>query len=292
MDTSMQYAFFGTPSFAAVILERLIDAGRPPALLVCNPDRPYGRQKILTPPPTKLIAEARGIPVQQPESLLNWKSEIGNSNFDLFIVSAYNKIIPKALLAFPRLGAINVHPSLLPRHRGPSPIQTALLEGDAETGVTIFLMDRAVDHGPMLIGSKLPFPISSYTCKELMRALAELGAHALIKILPEFLKGDMVPQIQDEAQATYTKKFTAEDAYVPWESLVSALSGNAEQTTRIERMIRGLNPEPGVWTISGMPPLFDLPEGKRVKLLKATHDKGTLSLTEIQVEGKQPRVIY
>ncbi len=298
----MNYIFFGTPEFAAIILEKLIEAGFIPQAVVCNPDKPIGRKKVITPPPTKILAERYNIPLFQPEILANSKFQIPNSKFDFFIVAAYSQIIPKEILEIPRLGAIGVHPSFLPKYRGPSPIQAAILNGDEETGVSLFLVDEKVDHGPILAQRELEFSIFNFQFSILSQKLAELGADLLIETLPKFLAGKIKPALQDDSRATYTKKFETKDAYIEPKDLEKAQGStgastelsrmSSPQETRrlaieIDRKIRALNPEPGTFTLS-------LSKGglKRMKLLEAVlTPEGKLKLKKIQIEGKKPTVI-
>ncbi len=291
----MKFIFFGTPEFASIILEKLIDAGYIPQAVICNPDRPVGRKKIITPPATKLLAQKYNIPVLQPEVLSNSKFKIQNSKFDFFIVAAYAKIIPKEILEIPRLGTIGVHPSLLPKYRGPSPIQAAILNGDEETGVTLYLMDEGLDSGPILANSRLPIATNE-TYKSLHDKLAEFGADLLIETLPKFVAGEITPLPQNETEATYTKKFKTEDGYIESKDLEIAQNGSASSpqvALEIERKIRALNPEPGVYTFI---------DGKRTKLLEARLIEGklrrpsgvgaptyasVLKITQIQIEGKK-----
>lgn len=284
----MKYAFFGTPEFAAIILEKLIKAGMPPALVVCNPDRPVGRKKTITPPPTKVVAQNHSILIWQPESLKinppagGLKFKI--SGVDFAVVAAYAKILPKEVInAFPH-GIIGAHPSLLPKYRGTTPIQSVILAGEKETGTTLFLIDEKVDHGPILAQRELNLigPISP-TYTELMQKLAELSADLLIETLPKFVKGEIKPRPQNESEATYTKKFSAEDGYVKPEDVESAKRGDSpDLAASIARKIRALNPEPGVWTIR---------EGKRVKLLEAELKDSRLVIKKFQIEGKKPSVL-
>jgi methionyl-tRNA formyltransferase len=278
MNHNLKYIFFGTPEFAAIILEKLIKAGWPPIAVVCNPDRPVGRKKIITSPATKILAQKYGIKIYQPENLefgiwnLEFK-KIKNEIFDFFMVAAYAKIIPKEILEIPRLGAIGVHPSLLPKYRGPSPIQSVILNGEDETGVTLFLIDEKVDHGSILAKSEIRNS-KSETYESLLKKLAEIGGNLLIETLPKFLKGEITPLPQDETKATYTKKFITEDSYVDLQK---------DEPILIERKIRALNPEPGVWTIQN---------GKRMKILEAElTPENKLKLKKIQFEGKKPRTL-
>lgn len=281
MKSGFKFVFFGTPKFAAIILENLIKADFSPQAVVCNPDKPVGRKKIITPPLTKVLAQKYDITVLQPEILANCKLQITNYKPDFFIVAAYAKIIPKEILEIPRLGAVGVHPSLLPKYRGPSPIQTAILEGEKETGVTLFLMDEKVDHGPILARQELNYELRIANYELLMRKLAGLSSNLLIEILPKFIKEEIVPQAQDENQATYTKKFKTEDAFTQFADLKKAMEEGGETAAIIERKIRALNPEPGVFT-------FVEKNGRllRIKIFDAILKEGKFVLTKIQPEGK------
>src|SRR3989344_2276357 len=157
----MNYTFFGSPRFAEIILEKLIVAGMPPAVVVCNPDKPVGRKQIITPPPVKasIMRQASSIKdaikILQPET----KEDLKNTNYlfhdaDFAVVAAYAKIIPQNVIRQFRLGMVGLHPSLLPKYRGTTPIQTAILESTPETGVTAFLIDENVDHGGIVASSK------------------------------------------------------------------------------------------------------------------------------------------
>jgi len=286
----MTYAFFGTPRFAEIILKKLIIAKMPPALVVCNPDRPVGRRKVVTSPPVKIIAEKHGIKVYQPEKLEieEWKSKIGN--IDFAIVSAYGKIIPGKILKMAKHGFIGVHPSLLSRYRGPTPIQSVLLDGKTKTGITIYLVDVKLDHGPVIARKRIEIT-DTETYESLHDKLAEIGADLLIKTLPKYLSGEIEPKPQRHSRSTPSKKFSTNDAFVPYEDLLSAFAGNKEKSRTIERMIRALNPEPGVWTVVGELSLPNLPHGKRVKLLEAEIRGRKLILKKIQVEGKNPKTV-
>lgn len=266
----MKYIFFGTPEFAAIILEKLIDAGFIPEAIVCNSDKPVGRKKIITPPPVKILAQKYNLPVCQPKDKSELLEIVKKLRPDLAIVAAYGVIFPKEILEITKYGFVNVHPSLLPKYRGPTPIQTAILNGDEETGVSLFLIDEKIDHGSILSQRELEFPISNFQFPVLLQKLAELGADLLIETLPKYIKSGITPLSQDENQATYTKKFSTQDAYVDLEK---------DNPLEIERKIRALNPEPGTWTI-----LND----KRTKLLEAKIIDEKLKITKIQVEGKKP----
>jgi methionyl-tRNA formyltransferase len=284
----MKYVFFGSPRFAAIILGSLIEAGMPPVALVCNPDRPFGRKQIITPPLTKQeifeTAERYGvssaITILQPEKLdEQFIGHLRTLAPDFFIVAAYAKIIPQAVLDIPRLGTLGTHPSLLPKYRGASPIQSALLAGDTITGTTIYAMDSKMDHGA--IYTQREWPIAEGTNYLALEAqLAALSADALIKLIPDFYAGKLTPQEQNESRATFTKKFVTQDGFVEEKDLDSA---TGESARAIFNKINALNPEPGCWTIQNR---------KRVKLLEAEiKPSGLLKLTVIQEEGQKPKRI-
>ena len=269
----MKYVFFGTSDFAVTILERLIQAGFIPSAIVTNPDRPVGRKHILTPPPVKRWLRDNTplfkdqISVFQPIKLGEVKKDLEDLKPDLFIVAAYGKIIPKSILEIPKHGSINVHPSLLPLHRGPTPIQTALLHGDKETGVSIMLLDEAMDHGPILKNQKSKIKNQNYG--ELSKELADLGAELLIEVIPEWMDGKIVPVPQDDEKATYTRIYKGENGLLDFSKSVEEL----------DHQIRALNPEPGTYFMK---------DGKRIKVLKAHIDDGKLIAEIIQSDGKKP----
>jgi methionyl-tRNA formyltransferase len=274
----MKYIFLGTTEFSVGILKPLLDAGFPPALVVCNPDRPVGRKKVVTSPPVKPLAESASIPVLQPERIdADFVQAMSREGFDIGVLASYGKILPAGLLSAPRLGVIGVHVSLLPAFRGASPMQSVILSGDDVTGVTLYLMDEKVDHGPILASSEIPVARKNFI--ELQRESARVGADLLLKVLPEFAAGRIKPVPQEESAATFTKKFKTEDGFVDDADLRAAESGDPDHTVRIDRMIRALNPEPGVWTLR---------KGKRLKLLQAEPEGEKLKLTRIQWEGKNP----
>lgn len=265
-----RYAFLGTPEFAEIILQKLIKAGMPPAIVICNPDKPVGRKKIITPPPTKVLAEAHGIKVWQPEkfTLEEWNHEAGE--IDFAIIAAYAKIIRKEILDTARLGFVGVHPSLLPKYRGATPIQSALLNGEKETGITLYFVDEFVDHGPVVSSVKCQVS-SEDTYETLMRKLAELGGKLLIEVIPELVSGYVKPVPQSDAEATFTKKFKTEDGFVDIEK---------DHPKVIYRKIKALNPEPGVYVLQN---------GKRVKLLEAEMSNERVKITRIQTEGEKSK---
>lgn len=255
--------FIGTPEFGAIILEKLVLANYKPVLVITNPDEPVGRKQVLTPPPVKLIAQKYGIPVIQ-------KLEI-KENPDLIIVAAYGKIIPKEILNTAKYGAINVHPSLLPKYRGASPIQTAILNGDKKTGVTIMLMDEKMDHGPILMNKEFGI-MNNDSYKTLSEKLANMGAVLLIETIPRYLDREITPKEQEHSKATFTKIIKKDDGLIDW----------SKKPEDIERQIRAFNPWPGSFT-------FVEKNGKklRVKILEAEVLDNKLVIKKVQPEGKK-----
>ncbi len=269
----MNYIFFGTPAFAATILEKLVRAGMPPVALVTNPDRPRGRKKTMSPPPVKelVLGLGAGIDVLQPEQLDSaFIAQLAAYRADCGVLAAYGRILPQEIFAIFPKGIAVVHPSLLPRYRGATPIQGPILAGDSETGTTLFLMDEKVDHGP-LIASRPVALRGDETYATLARTLAEASADLIAASLPGYVSGAIMPQAQDESLATYTKKVSGTDGFVD-------LDKDSPET--VWRMVRALNPEPGVWTMK---------DGKRMKILEADLVGGKLVIRQFQFEGGVPR---
>jgi len=296
MKTKYKIIFMGTPEFGAAILERLIEANYKPVLVVTTPDKPVGRKQIITPPPVKVLAEKQGVDVIQPEQIQNSKSKIQNLNPDLIVLAAYREILPEEILSIPKYGCLNVHPSLLPKYRGPTPIQFTILNGEKKTGVTIILMDKEIDHGPILAQREWEIPNPKITHSQLSKELAEVAAKLLIETIPKWLKGEIKPKTQDESQVTYTKTLTREDGKVDW----------AQSAENIERQIRGFQTWPGTFALLDSKKLKILeaeileqtkagPFGLPGKTFLAPNDKITvqtgkdyLIITKLQLEGKKP----
>ena len=268
-NMELKIVFIGTPEFGAIILKELCNANLKPVLVITAPDKPVGRKQILTPPPVKILAEKYNINIIQPEQILNSKSEILNLNPDLIVVVAFGQILPKEILEIPKYGCLNVHPSLLPKYRGPSPIQSFILNGDKKTGVTIVLMDEKIDHGQILTNSKFQITNPKITYLELHNKLAELGVKLLIETIPKWTRGEIKPRPQNHSKATYTKILKKQDGKIDWQKPVEY----------IERQVRAFNPWPGTHTIYN---------GKILKILKAEILKDQLIIKEVQLEGKKP----
>ena len=240
--------FCGTAGFGLPALDVLKNKYEIQAI-VTQPDKPSGRNKNLLSSAAKQWAEKHGIKVWQPVKIIEILPELVSSRPDLLLVAAYGQIIPKAVLEVPTFGAINIHGSLLPKYRGATPIQTAILEGESETGVTLIKMDEKMDHGPILSQASLRIePDDDYPA--LYQKLADLAASLTSKILDEWFEGKIEPRPQDESAATYTKFFFLPDGKINW----------AEPALKIHKKILAFNPEPGAWTTFA---------DKSVKILKA-----------------------
>jgi len=185
----------------------------------------------------KLIAQKYNIVLLQPEKIGDCELEIKKLLPDLIIVAAYGQLIPKSILNIPRHGCLNVHPSLLPKYRGASPIQTTILNGEDETGVTIILMDEKMDHGPIVSKINFQSPISKMTSIDLSKELANLGANLLIEVVPKWTAEEIKAQTQDESKATYTKILNKVDGRIDWN----------KSAPEIERQIRAYYPWPGTY---------------------------------------------
>lgn len=215
MNKEFTYAFFGTGALAESVLAALVRAGHIPSLVITKPDSKQGRHLELVAPYIKTWAELKGIEVFQPESLKEIFSDspLHVKSFDVFIVASYGKIIPKSVLAIPKHGTINVHPSLLPLYRGPSPIESALLDGNTRTGVSIMVLDEEIDHGPILTQSAF-FIHPEASTGTLEVTCGQLGGELLLQVLPHYLEGTLKPKEQDHAQATMSKKITKDLGFI------------------------------------------------------------------------------
>lgn len=205
-------AFFGTPNFSVIVLNELKKKGIVPEIIVTAPDKPQGRGLKLTPPPVKIWAEENSIEYIQPEKLDDRFLE-RVKDFNLFIVSAYGKILKKEVLDIPKYGTLNIHPSLLPKFRGASPIEGAILEGERETGVSIMLLDTEMDHGPILAQEKITLN-GTEKSPNLEKTLAIIGGKLLAKTIPGWTKGEIKEVEQNHSIATYTKKITKDDGLI------------------------------------------------------------------------------
>jgi len=202
------FVFFGGPEISVDFLNTLESAGVVPKMIVTTPDRPSGRKMTLTSPPLRDWAEERDIEVLQPEKFNPIKDEL--QGYELFVVVAYGKIIPKFILDIPEYGSLNVHPSLLPKYRGPSPILSALLADEKETGVSLMQLDEKMDHGPLL--AIQPYAVSEWLDNRNMEKLfAGIGADMFLNTINDYISGDLVPTEQDHDSATECLKFEKKD---------------------------------------------------------------------------------
>lgn len=265
MSSKINFAFFGTDEFAVGVLSELESADYLPSLIVTTPDQATGRRGVITPPPAKLWATERQIPVEQPDKLSRWEvAPLGSS--ELFVVASYGKIIPQTILDIPRYDVLNVHPSILPKYRGPSPLQSAILNGDPETGVTIMKMDAEMDHGPIVKLATLTLTGQNYA--QLRDQLAAKGGQLLAEIIPDWISGKITPVPQDENAASYTQKFTKADA---------ELKPEDDEIVKYRKVL-ALNPEPGAWMLDS---------GVRLKV-KSAHLDGERFVPDLVVpEGRR-----
>jgi methionyl-tRNA formyltransferase len=217
MTTSpIPFIFFGTPNFAVGVLDELEKRGFLPSLVVTALDKPRGRKLVITPPEAKVWAEKRGIPVFQPEKLNTPEviAKLKETGVELFIVVAYGKLIPKSILAMPKYGMVNVHPSLLPKLRGASPLASSILT-ENKTGVTILLVDEEMDHGAIIAEEEIiswEDDINKLPKESILEnLLAKEGGRMLAESIPKYISREIIPKPQDHKQATFTKKIAKED---------------------------------------------------------------------------------
>ena len=259
MNKKIRTIFMGTPDFAVPGLKSLINNNDFEIIAVfTQPDKAVGRKQLLTPPPIKVLAQEYNIPVFQPEKIRPELENISKINADLIVVIAYGKIIPQNILDLPKYGCINVHASLLPKYRGSACLNAPIVNGDNETGITIMKMDVGMDTGPILLQSKIKLA-GQETLEIVHDKLAALGAKSLPGVLKDWIGGKIKAQEQAEAKATYVEKLKKEDGKIDW----------SKSAIEIERMVRGLNPWPGTYSItSPKSPITN----KTIKILMADHE--------------------
>ena len=276
--SGLKIAFFGGEPLGLPALQALMRTGLVPELVVCNPDRPHGRGLELTPPRIKTWATEHTIEVFQPESYKDKTAlaRITETQWDLFVVVAYNFILPKWFLEIPTYGTVNVHPSLLPNLRGMSPIRTAILENrPSEIGVSIMLMDEQMDHGPILAQAPLTlneWPLDGILLDDM---LAQIGGELLALTIPKWTAGTITPQEQDHSVATYTKKFEKADS----ELFIDVLNlPTGDEALKVLAKIKAY---------SGIGDTFFIDNGKRIKIKGAAILDNTLTITRVIPEGKK-----
>ena len=281
----------GTPEFGVPTLEHLAGSGLRVVGVYTQPDRPSGRGKKTRKSPVKVLAEARGLPVFQPKTLSTQeaRAEMESLKPDVAVVAAYGLILPKWTLNLPTYGVLNVHPSMLPRHRGPAPVANAILEGDDKTGVTVMLVEPKVDSGPILRSVSLEIEPRE-TTGDLTKRLAEMGARLLVETLRDWVRGLIEPIVQDDSLATFSRKATRGDGEINW----------ALPAVEIDRIIRAYDPWPGSFTTwigrrlkvlevepfeGGEGEVGTVSEGKGGVVVQT--GRGQLALRKVQPEGRR-----
>lgn len=277
MNKHPSFVFFGTPDFAVLILEELQKKGFVPSLIITQEDKPKGRGLLLTAPPVKVWGQENNIPIFQPKTLKDGicekylKEKAPSNGWDFFIVASYGKIIPKTILDIPYRGTLNVHPSLLPRLRGSSPIEEAILS-EEKTGISIMLLDEAMDHGPIVSQKEIIIDNWPPYALELKTILAHEGGKLLAEIIPDWISGLITPQEQDHIKATYTEKIKKEDGFID-------LTNNPQLNLK---KIKAYEEWPRAYT-------FFSHNDKKIRIIiKTAHiESGVLILDKIIPEGKK-----
>lgn len=276
MDTQkLSFAFWGTPDVAADTLDILFTQGYIPSVIITAPDRPQGRGLTLTPPPVKAWALAHNVPFLQPEKLTGeFLSELSTFDFQLSIVVAYGKILSQQIIDLPPKGTINIHYSLLPKYRGASPVESAVLHGDTETGIAIQQMALGLDTGDILVEEKVSIDPEE-TAPALRKRLIKIGAELLVKNLPDIIAGSIVPQQQSTSGISTCGKIKKEDGLIN-------LSDDAQKNYNKYRAYYGW---PGIFFFVGSPE--DGKYGKRIKITEAVFENNTFTPTKVIPEGKK-----
>ncbi|MDP2919785.1 MAG: methionyl-tRNA formyltransferase [Dehalococcoidia bacterium] len=289
----MRIVFMGTPEFAVAPLEYLVLNGLEVVAVYTQPDREAGRGRATAPPPVKITALKLGLPVRQPANLKppEERAKLAELKPDVIVVAAFGQILSRTVLELPPHGCLNIHPSLLPKHRGVAPVPAAILNGDVFTGVSIMKLDTGVDTGPIL--ARAQTPVSDWdTAGTLTEKLSRIGAHLLVEILPRWIQGQVIPRQQDGAEASYTNMIKKEDGEIDW----------TKPALEIWRRVRAYQPWPGSYTSW---------QGKQLKIIEAAvlpdgagnpgqivpltgeiafgvaTGRGILGIMRVQMEGKR-----
>lgn len=252
----MRFFFFGSGEFSGDILKTLIKNELIPQAVITRVDRPGGRGRRLRPTPVKLLAEENGLKVMQPSSIKegSFLDTLKAAQPEVILLADYGKLLPPALLQLPPGGCVNVHPSLLPRYRGASPVQRALMDGEDITGVTLMLMERGLDMGPIIYQQEMEIGEED-DAGSLARKLAVLGGRLLVSKLPSYLSGDITPHPQDENAVSYAEPINKRDLLIDW----------SRKARTVFNQVRALSPSPGAYTYL---------RGKRLKILRAMPTSG------------------
>lgn len=270
IENKIKIGFFGGPEYSVFTLEILCAAGFEISFVVTSPDRPSGRKLTITPPPVKVWANEHNILVLQPEKLKDpvFIETLKQYDCDVFIVMAYGKIIPESILNIPKGKTLNIHPSLLPKFRGPSPIKSAILADKKNTGVTIIRLDKDIDHGPIIAKKEIsiePWPLQD---EELGKILVQAGSDLLVSILPDWI-AHKIPEIeQDHNQASFTKEIKKEDG------LIDLSEDPYENFLKIQ-------------AFHDWPSTYFFVNNKRIKITKANFKDGKLEIKKVIPEGKR-----
>ena len=271
--SDIKFVFFGTGDFASIVLDYLHKNNFCPALIVTTPNKPKGRKMELIPNPVKEWANKNSKVIVQPDNL-NEIRDLLVGAYDVFVIADYGKIMPKHILNIPNKGCLNIHPSLLPKFRGSSPIQSFILSEEEETGTTIIYMDEQIDHGPIVAQTHLDIKCPSeylMSYKELEKKLAELGAQLLINTLPEWINDKIKTKEQNHNQATFTKKIKKEDGLIN-------LNDYPEKNMK---KILAFTPWPGAYFF-----IKKSDEPFRIIVTEAELNEGKLIIKKIKPEGK------
>ena len=290
LETVVKLVFMGTPDFAVPSLERLAACGHEITAVVTRPDRPRGRGRKLAPPPVKISARRLGLPVMQPRALesLDFLERLRRLDADLFVVVAF-VILPGVVLRIPRLGSVNLHPSLLPKYRGAAPVNWAIIRGETETGISVFRLTRRVDAGDLLFQQAVEINPDE-TAGELSGRLQTLGADALATVVEGLERDKLTSMPQPEAGVTTAPRLEKGDGRIDW----------ACSAASIRDLVRGTNPFPGAFTTwrgeylkvhrtsvadgSGVPGEVVVADGRKGCVVAA--GEGTVALAEVQPAGK------
>ena len=261
-----KFIFFGSSNFSLTVLNTLAQIGIYPAGIITSKDKPKGRHLRLFSSPVKIWGEEKNIPV------ITSIEEVSKLAKDIpvFLIAAYGKILSRNILSIPKYGAVNIHPSLLPKYRGASPIQTALLNGDKKTGVTLMITDRKMDHGPILSQNMIRLAQNTYY-EDLEKKLATLGAKIFAKIIPKYIKGKIIPISQNHKEASYTKLITKTDGLIDF---------SKDSDEIIARKVQAFTPWPGTY-------FFISKNNKpfRVIITQINYSKKTLTIKKVKPEG-------
>ncbi len=269
----MRIVFMGTPEIADVSLKKLLDTDNEIVGVFTQPDKPVGRRQVLTPPPVKLTAQGKGIPVFQPETLRDGEAIriISDLNPDIIVVVAYGKILPKEILEFPKYGCINGHASILPKYRGASPIQWCIVCGEKQTGVTAMYMDEGMDTGDIISTVKTDIGADE-TAGELYERLALMAAELMCKTVEDIKNAEVVRTPQNSSEATYAPIIKKEMALIDF----------SRSAYDIHNMVRGYNP----WPIA-----YFMLDGKRVKVYSSAVKEGYAEAPGTVVESENTIII-